>query len=82
MNRLARLRERLVDPEGAANSVFPDTRRYIRSIMDMREQDGVRKFKLKFRGRNGFMRVDEQDGAPQVVSAYMDNVKDQAEDDD
>jgi hypothetical protein len=82
VKRSAQMDERLVEPEGAANGVFPDTRRYIRSIMDMREQDGVRKFKLKFRGRNRFKWVDEQDVPPLVVSAYLDIAKDQDVDDE
>jgi hypothetical protein len=77
VNRMARLDERLVEPEDPADGVFPDTRRYIRSIMDMREQDGLRKFKLKFRGRNGFKWVDEQDLPPLVVTAYLNIVNDQ-----
>jgi hypothetical protein len=82
VNRLARLDELLVEPDVAANGMYPNTRRCICSIMDMREEDGVRNFKLKFRGRNGFKRVEEQDVPPLVVSAYMDIVKDQDGDED
>jgi hypothetical protein len=53
VNRLARLSERLVELQGVSD-VFPDTRRYIRSILEWKEVQSVKQFNIRSRGHNGF----------------------------
>lgn len=71
VNRLARLDERVVEAEDGRHGVFPDTLRMIKSIQDWQEKDGVRKFKLRFRGRSGSKWVEEKDLPPVVVETYL-----------
>jgi hypothetical protein len=70
VNRLAKLSERLIEPQGVSG-VFPDTRRDIKSILEWEEVQGVKLFKICSRGRNGFKWVPDFDLPPVVVMAYF-----------
>jgi hypothetical protein len=48
------LSERLVEPQEGASGVFPDTGRDIQSILEWKEIQNVKRFKIRSCGRNGF----------------------------
>jgi hypothetical protein len=70
LNRLERFSERLVEPQEGVSGVFPDTRRDIKGILEWKEVQGVKQFKIRSRGRNGFRWETVSDLPPVVMTAY------------
>jgi hypothetical protein len=54
VNRLAKLSKRFVEPQEGVSGVLPDTSRDIKTILEWKEVQGVKQFKIRSRGRNGF----------------------------
>eukprot|EP00173_Palmaria_palmata_P001617 Plantae.Rhodophyta-Palmaria_palmata.ctg192.p3 GENE.Plantae.Rhodophyta-Palmaria_palmata.ctg192~~Plantae.Rhodophyta-Palmaria_palmata.ctg192.p3 ORF type:complete len:172 (+),score=38.05 Plantae.Rhodophyta-Palmaria_palmata.ctg192:2302-2817(+) len=82
VNRLARLSERLVEPEEGIGGIFPDTRRGIKSILGWKETQNEKQFKIVSRGRNGHKWVKESDLPPLVLKAYLGIMEDRDSKDD